>query len=99
MPTVIAKALDFINAMDTTVAVPHSMDESTAKGIFKYLKEIGVQMSAEEITARGTSEGWNPEFTKKVVGWAEKIASDERVVIKNPEYFSSYMQEQLSALV
>ena len=99
MPTVIAKALDFINAMDTTVPVPHSMDESTAKGIFKYLNEIGVQVSAEDITARATSEGWNPEFTKKVIGWAEKMRSGERVVIKDPEYFSAYMREQLSALV
>lgn len=99
MPTVIAKALDFINAMDTTVSVPNSMDESTAKGIFKYLKEIGVQVSADDIAARGTSEGWNPDFTKKVVGWAQKIASEDHVVIKNPEYFSAYMQEQLSALV
>lgn len=99
MPTVIAKALDFINAMDTTVSVPNSMDESTAKGIFKYLKEIGVQVSADDIAARGASEGWNPEFTKKVVGWAQKIASEDHVVIKNPEYFSAYMQEQLSALV
>lgn len=29
----------------------------------------------------------------------KKMESGERVVIKNPEYFSSYMQEELKALV
>ncbi|MDN8601911.1 DUF1889 family protein [Citrobacter enshiensis] len=99
MPTAIEKALDFINGMNTSVAAPDSMDESTAKGILKYLNELGVPASAAEITARGELEGWNAEFTKKVAGWAEKIASGERVLIKNPEYFSSYMREQLQALV
>ncbi|ECZ9979638.1 DUF1889 family protein, partial [Salmonella enterica subsp. enterica serovar Typhimurium] len=42
---------------------------------------------------------WNPEFTKKVAGWAEKVASGNRILIKNPEYFSTYMQEQLKELV
>lgn len=99
MPTAIEKALDFINGMNTSVAPPDSMDESTTKGILKYLSELGVPASAAEITARGEQEGWNPEFTKKVAGWAEKIASGERVLIKNPEFFTSYMREQLQALV
>jgi hypothetical protein len=34
-----------------------------------------------------------------VAGWAEKIAAGNRIVIKNPEYFSSYMREQLRELV
>ncbi|MEW7312535.1 DUF1889 family protein [Buttiauxella gaviniae] len=99
MPAVIEKALDYIGGMNTSASTPHSMDESTAKGIFKYLKALGVPASAEDVTARATKEGWNIEFTKKVAGWAEKIDSGERVLIKNPEYFSSYMQEQLRALV
>ncbi len=33
-------------------------------------------------------------------GWmAKKMESGERTVIKNPEYFSTYMQEELKALV
>ena len=52
MPAVIDKALDFIGAMDVSAPTPSSMNESTAKGIFKY-----------------------------------------------PEYFSTYMQEELKALV
>ena len=40
MPAVIDKALDFIGGMNTSEPVPQSMDESTAKGILKYLKEI-----------------------------------------------------------
>lgn len=99
MPAVIEKALDFIGGMNTSASTPQSMDESTAKGIFKYLNELGVTVSAEAITVRGTSEGWNPEFTQKMVGWAEKMSSGERVVIKDPEYFSEYMREELKALV
>ena len=37
MPTVIDKALDFIGGMNTSASTPHSMDESTVKGMFKYL--------------------------------------------------------------
>ncbi len=75
------------------------MDESTAKGIFKYLNELGAPASAADVYARGTQEGWDPEFTKTLAGWAERIESGERIVIKNPEYFSSYMREELRALV
>lgn len=41
MPAVIEKALDYIGGMNTSASTPHSMDESTAKGIFKYLNELG----------------------------------------------------------
>ena len=92
MPTAIEKALDFIGGMNTSASVPHSMDESTAKGILKYLHDLGVPASPEAVMARGEQEGWNPEFTKKV-------ASGNRILIKNPEYFSTYMQEQLKELV
>ncbi|MDU2401110.1 MAG: DUF1889 family protein [Klebsiella sp.] len=73
MPAVIDKALDFIGGMNTSEPVPQSMDESTAKGILKYLKELGVP--------------------------AKRIAAGERMVIKHPEFFSTYMQEELRALV
>lgn len=95
MPAVIDKALDFINGMNTSAPVPDPMDESTAKGLLKYLNELGVPASAADITARGNREGWNAGFTEKVAGWAEKIASGNRVIIKNPEYCSSWMREQL----
>lgn len=58
MPAVIDKALDFIGAMDVSAPTPSSMNESTAKGIFKYLKELGVSASAADITARADQEGW-----------------------------------------
>lgn len=99
MPTVIDKALDFISGMDTSVSEPHSMDESTAKGMFKYLKELGVPASSADVKARGAQEGWDTGFTEKMAGWADKMQSDSRVVIKNPEYFSAYMREELRALV
>ena len=85
--------------MNTSEPVPQSMDESTAKGILKYLKELGVPASAADITARGDREGWNAGFTQKVAGWADKVDSGEHMLIKNPEYFSDYMREELRALV
>lgn len=60
MPTAIDKALDFIGGMNTSASAPHSMDESTAKGILKYLHELGVPASAEDVIVRGEREGWNP---------------------------------------
>ena len=99
MSAVIDKALDFINGMNTSSSALHTMDESTAKGIFKYLNELGAPASAADVYARGTQEGWDPEFTKTLAGWAERIESGERIVIKNPEYFSSYMREELRTLV
>lgn len=99
MPAVIEKALDFIGGMNTSEPVPQSMDESTAKGILKYLKELGVPASAADITARGEREGWNAGFTQKVAGWADKVDSGDHMLIKNPEYFSDYMREELRALV
>lgn len=99
MPAVIDKALDFINGMNTSASAPHPMDESTAKGILKYLNELGFPASPTDVTARGEREGWNAGFTQKVAGWAAKIKSGERVLVKDPEYFSLYMREQLQALV
>ncbi|WP_312382644.1 DUF1889 family protein [Atlantibacter subterraneus] len=99
MPAVIDKALDFINGMNTSVSVPHPMDESTTKGLLKYLKELGVPASAADVTARGNREGWNAGFTQKVAGWADKIAAGDRVIVKNPEYFTAYMREQLRVQV
>lgn len=98
MPTAIDKALDFIGGMNTSLSVPNTMDESTAKGILKYLHELGVPASAAQVTARGEKEGWSAGFTQKVAGWADKIASGNRIIIKNPEYFTAYMREQLQAL-
>lgn len=84
--------------MDVSAPTPSSMNESTAKGIFKYLKELGVPASAADITTRADLEGWNPGFTEKWLD-GKKMESGERIVIKNPEYFSTYMQEELKALV
>jgi hypothetical protein len=99
MTTAIDKALDFIGGMNTTASVPDPMDESTTKGMFSYLKQLGVPASSDDVTARGVQEGWNADFTKKVAGWADKVESGNRLIIKNPEYFSSYMKEELRALV
>ena len=98
MPAVIDKALDFIGAMDVSAPTPSSMNESTAKGIFKYLKELGVPASAADITTRADLEAGTRGSRKKWLD-GQKMESGERIVIKNPEYFSTYMQEELKALV
>lgn len=68
MPAVIDKALDFIGAMDVSAPTPSSMNESTAKGIFKYLKELGVPASAADITARADQKAGTPGSRKMVDG-------------------------------
>ncbi len=98
MTAVIDKALDFIDGMNTSASAPHPMDESTTKGMLKYLKDLGVPASPADIIARGSQEGWNDGFTTKVADWAERIESGNRVLVKNPEYFSAYMREQLKSL-
>ena len=99
MAAVIDKALDFIGGMNTSEPVPQSMDESTAKGILKYLKELGVPATPADVAARGQQQGWSAGFTDKVAEWAERVAAGERLVIKHPEFFSTYMREELRALV
>ncbi len=82
MPAVIDKTTDFIGAMDVSAPTPSSMNESTAEGIFKYLKELGVPASAADITARADRGRLEPRFHGKMVGWAKKMESGERSVIK-----------------
>lgn len=53
IPAVIDKPLDFINGMNTSVSVPHPMDESTTKGLLKYLIELGVPANTANVTAQG----------------------------------------------
>lgn len=57
MPTAIDKALDFIGGMNTSLSVPNTMDESTAKGILKYLHELGVPANPADVMARGEKGG------------------------------------------
>lgn len=71
MPAVIDKALDFIGAMDVSAPTPSSMNESTAKGIFKYLKELGVPrvplILRRELTRKAGTLG-----SRKKNGWMGK---------------------------
>lgn len=99
MPAVIDKALDFIGGMNTSASAPQPMDESTAKGIFTCLKELGTPASPADVTARGEREGWNAGFTEKLANWAKRVEAGEHLVIKDPEFFTQYMREQLQELV
>lgn len=65
MPAVIDKALDFIGGMNTSEPVPQSMDESTAKGILKYLKELGVPATRPTSLNAGSSRAGAPGLPTK----------------------------------
>ncbi len=96
MPAVIDKALDFIGGMNTSEPVPQSMDESTAEGNSQIFKRTGRTATPADVAARPTA-GWSAGFTDKVAEWAERVAAGERLVIKHPEFFSTYMREELRA--
>jgi hypothetical protein len=55
------------------------MDESTAKGILKYLKELGVPATPADVAERGQQQGWSAGFTDKVAEF-ERVAAGERLV-------------------
>ena len=56
-------------------------------------------MSADDIRRHGAENGWDSGFTKKMAGWADKIVSGGRVMVKHPGYFSENMQEELRSLL
>lgn len=99
MSAVIDKALDYIDSMNTSTSAPHAIDESRAKAMFKFLKSHNSPLNADDIYTRGAQKGWDSGFTKKMAGWADKIATGGRVVVKHPEYFSEKMQEELRSLL
>lgn len=71
MPAVIDKATDFIGAMDVSAPTPSSMNESTAKGIFKYLKNWEYPR-VPLILRRELTRRLEPRVHGKMVGWAKK---------------------------
>lgn len=99
MSAVIDKALDYLNSMNTSTFAPHPMDESRAKEMFNFLKNIDNPISADDIRTHGAQNGWDSGFTKKMAEWADKIASGSRVIVKNPGYFSEQMQKELRSLL
>ncbi len=86
MPTAIEKALDFIGGMNTSASVPHSMDESTAKGILKYLHDLGVPASPEVVMAR-VSRRDGILSSRKSGRMGRKVASGNRILIKTQSIF------------
>lgn len=73
MPTAIDKALDFIGGMNTSLSVPNTMDESTAKGILKYLHELGVPAKPADVMARGKRRDGMPGSRKKSPDGRKKL--------------------------
>lgn len=99
MSAVIDKALEYIDSMNTSSSAPHPVDESRAKEMFKFLKEIDNPVSADDIRSHGAQNGWDSGFTKKMAEWADKVASGGRVMVKHPGYLSENMKEELRSLL
>lgn len=99
MSAIFDKALDYIGSMNTSSSSPHPSDESRAKEMFKYLKQLGRPISAHDVQMHGTRSGWDAGFTNKMAGWADKVESGGRVVVKHPGYFSENMQKELRSLL
>lgn len=70
MPAVIDKALDFIGAMDVSAPTPSSMNESTAKGIFKYLKERVPLILRRELTRKAGTRGSRKKWLDGQKKWS-----------------------------
>lgn len=71
MPAVIDKALDFIGAMDVSAPTPSSMNESTAKGIFKYLKERVPLILRRELTRKAGTLGSRKKWLDGKKKWRQ----------------------------
>lgn len=99
MSAIIDKALDYIDSMNTSSSAPHPGDESCAKELFKFLKDLGQPISGGDIHGRGIQNGWNAGFTKTMAGWADKVAAGGRVQVKHPGYLSENMQAELRSLL
>ncbi|WP_447857198.1 DUF1889 family protein [Enterobacter ludwigii] len=95
MPTIKARALKELDGMNTSTSAPHPQDESTAKEMFKYLKDLGHPLSGREIIEYGRANGWNEGFIKKMAEWADKVASGGRVVVKHPGQLSDELKKHL----
>ncbi|WP_222422326.1 DUF1889 family protein [Yersinia mollaretii] len=98
MKPILEKAFEYIDGMNTSVSAPHPVDESRAKELLKFLKDEGVTFEGHEILAWGNRNGWDHGFTKKLAGWADKIHSGGRVVIKHPGYLSDELVKALRSL-
>ncbi|KEA54400.1 hypothetical protein DT73_00570 [Mangrovibacter sp. MFB070] len=95
MPTIKARALKELDGMNTSTSAPHAQDESTAKEMFKYLKDLGHPLTGSEIIEYGKAKGWNGGFIKKMAGWADKVASGGRVVVKHPGQLTDELKKYL----
>lgn len=96
MFTILDQALVELDRMNTSVPVPHPVDESKAKEMLKYLKSLGFPLLGDKIRDFGASQGWNEKYTTKIAGWADKINSGGRVVIRHPGHMTELFKNRLT---
>lgn len=99
MPTIQDQALSELDGMNTSTSSPHPQDESKAKEMFKYLKDLGAVLSGDQVRGYGQSQGWNNGYTKKMAEWADKIATGGRVQVKFPGQLTEGCKKTLKELL
>lgn len=99
MNKVLKRALEHLSVViNTSTGLAHPLDESTAKELFKYLRELGVTLDYSEVYQWTQAQGWEDKYCKEIARLAEKIGSGGRVVIKHKGRLNDKFKEELRSL-
>ncbi|HCL5279448.1 TPA: DUF1889 family protein [Salmonella enterica] len=99
MNKALERALEHLGVViNTSTGLAHPQDESTAKELFKYLRELGVALDYSEIYQWAKAQGWADKHCNEIAGLAEKIGSGGRVVVKNKGRLNDTFKQELRSL-
>ncbi|HDV8379640.1 TPA: DUF1889 family protein [Citrobacter freundii] len=99
MNKVLERALEHLSVViNTSTGLAHPLDESTAKELFKYLRELGVALDYSEVYQWAQEQGWADRHCKEIAGLAEKIGAGGRVVVKHKGRLNDAFKEELRSL-
>ena len=99
MNKVLERALEHLSVViNTSTGLAHPLDESTAKELFKYLRELGVVLDYSEVYQWAQEQSWADRHCKEIAGLAEKIGAGGRVVVKHKGRLSDAFKEELRSL-
>ncbi|MDT7353283.1 DUF1889 family protein [Citrobacter freundii] len=99
MNKVLERALEHLSVViNTSTGLAHPLDESTAKELFKYLRELGVALDYSEVYQWAQEQGWADRHCKEIADLAEKIGAGGRVVVKHKGRLNDAFKEELRSL-
>ena len=99
MDKVLERALEHLSVViNTSTGLAHPLDESTAKELFKYLRELGGTLDYSEIYQWSQDQGWADRHSKEIAGLAEKISAGGRVVVKHKGRLNDAFKDELRSL-